>query len=91
MIWTILLNMLCGFIFLVPLVFVLPNIASVVGDPSGQPLPVILRDAIGNEGGAFALTVPLIILGIFCGEQSDIQVLLCAAFRYVFNADDLMY
>ena len=67
MIWTIILNLICGFIFLVPLVYVLPDIASVVGDPSGQPLPVILRNAIGSEGGAFALTVPIIILGLFCG------------------------
>lgn len=51
MIWTILLNTVCGFIFLVPLVFVLPSLAAVVNDPSGQPLPVILRSAIGSEGG----------------------------------------
>lgn len=67
MIWTIILNALCGFIFLVPLVFVLPSISAVVNDPTGQPLPVILRSAIGSEGGAFALTLPIIILGILCG------------------------
>lgn len=70
MIWTILLNAVCGFIFLVPLVFVLPSIAAVVNDPSGQPLPVILRSAIGSEGGAFALTLPIIILGILCGSYN---------------------
>ncbi|KAK3683144.1 hypothetical protein LTR37_020531 [Vermiconidia calcicola] len=63
------LNWLCGFIFLVPLSFLLPDIATVVNDPSAQPLPVILRSAIGNEGGAFALTVPIIILGILCGTS----------------------
>ena len=51
MIWTICLNTVCGFIFLVPLVFVLPSLSAVVNDPSGQPLPVILRSAIGSEGG----------------------------------------
>ena len=92
MIWTIILNAVCGFIFLVPLVFVLPTISSIVNDPSGQPLPVILSSAIGSEGGsyidgvipfpnlrhlanfvpvryigAFALALPIIILGFFCG------------------------
>lgn len=63
------LNWLCGFIFLVPLCFIIPDIQRVVNDPSAQPLPVILRSAIGNEGGAFALTVPIIVLGIFCGTS----------------------
>lgn len=67
MLWTIFLNLVCGFIFLVPLVFVLPDLTAVINNPSGQPLPYILRDAIGSEGGAFALALPIIILGFFCG------------------------
>jgi amino acid transporter len=67
MVGTIFLNAFCGFIFMLPLMFVLPDIALVVNDPSGQPLPVILRSAIGNAGGAFALCVPIIVLGIVCG------------------------
>lgn len=63
------LNWLCGFVFLVPLMFIIPDIGSVVNDEAAQPLPVILRSAIGNEGGAFALTIPIIILGIFCGTS----------------------
>ncbi len=65
MVGTIILNMICGFIFLVPLMFVLPDIAEVVA--SGQPLPAILKSAIGNDGGAFALTIPIIVIGILCG------------------------
>ncbi|KXS94243.1 hypothetical protein AC578_10100 [Pseudocercospora eumusae] len=61
------LNWACGIIFLIPLCFVLPDLAAVVADPTGQPLPVILKSAIGNDVGAFILTVPIIILGIFCG------------------------
>lgn len=63
------LNWLCGFIFLVPLCFIIPDLTRIANDPSGQPLPAILRSAIGNEGGAFALTIPIIILGIFCGTS----------------------
>lgn len=61
------LNWLCGTIFLVPLMFVIPALEDVINDPNGQPLPFILRSAIGNEGGAFALCVPILILSIFCG------------------------
>lgn len=67
MVGAILLNMACGLVFLIPLCFVLRDIAAIVADPSGQPLPVILRTAIGNEVGAFVLTIPIIILGFLCG------------------------
>lgn len=63
----LLMSMACGFVFLVPLMFVLPEIADVVA--TGQPLPAILSSAIGNQGGAFALTVPIIVLGILCGTS----------------------
>lgn len=64
---TILLNTIAGIVFLVPLVYVLPDIAMLLADPAGQPVPLIISSAIGNEGGAFALTIPLIVLGIICG------------------------
>lgn len=67
MCWALGLSWLCGFIFLIPLMFVLPPILEVISDPYGQPLPFILRSAIGNEGGAFALTIPIIILAVLCG------------------------
>lgn len=65
MVGTIILNMICGFIFLVPLCFVLPPIEELI--VLAQPFPYILSSAIGNKGGAFALTVPIIVLGICCG------------------------
>lgn len=67
MVITIILNFICGMIFLIPLVFVLPDISVFLADPFYQPLPVILGSAIGNQGGAFALCVPIMILGILCG------------------------
>ncbi|RMZ86593.1 hypothetical protein DV736_g6183, partial [Chaetothyriales sp. CBS 134916] len=63
----LLMNFLCGFVFLVSLVFVLPDIALILGSPYGQPLPVILHSAVGSQGGAFALTIPIIVLSILCG------------------------
>lgn len=65
MVGTIVLNMICGFIFLVPLVFVLPPIEDVL--VASSPVPYILKISIGNDGGAFALVVPILVLSILCG------------------------
>lgn len=62
---TVILNLVAGVVFLVPLIYVLPDITELL--TSSQPLPAILLSAIGNSGGAFALTIPLIVLGIICG------------------------
>ena len=67
MVGTIILNFLCGLLFLIPLLFVLPDLAGLVALASGQPLPSILVSAVGNKAGAFALTVPLLVLAMFCG------------------------
>lgn len=67
MVGTIVLNFLCGFVFLVALVFVLPDVTELIGLLSGQPVPPIIASAIGSQGGAFGLLVPLLVLSIFCG------------------------
>ncbi|KAL5328399.1 hypothetical protein ACEPPN_001898 [Leptodophora sp. 'Broadleaf-Isolate-01'] len=67
MVGTIILNTICGLVFLIPLLFVLPDLELLFGLVSGQPTPVIIATAIGNKGGAFALLVPLIVLALFCG------------------------
>lgn len=82
MVATIILNMICGFIFLVPLCFVLPDIALLTS--VAQPFPVIISSAIGNEGGAFALTIPIIVLGILCGVGCTTASSRCA---YAFSRD----
>ncbi|KAI5465745.1 amino acid/polyamine transporter I [Mariannaea sp. PMI_226] len=67
MLVTILLNTLAGLAFLIPVVFVLPNIPDLLTIASGQPVPAILKSAVGSAGGAFGLLFPLIILAIMCG------------------------
>lgn len=67
MVGATIMNFLIGLLFLIPLVFVLPDITAFYNDLYGQPVPVIIRQAVGSEAGAFVLAVPLIILGIFCG------------------------
>jgi amino acid transporter len=67
MVATIIINFFAGLLFLVPLVFVFPDLADLIAIPSGQPVPTIVLSAVGSQGGAFALMVPLLVLAIFCG------------------------
>ncbi len=67
MVMTIVINLLGGLLFLVPLMFVLPDIAELVALPSGQPVPTILKSAVGSSGGAIGLLIPLMVLAILCG------------------------
>ncbi|KAF2276823.1 amino acid transporter [Westerdykella ornata] len=67
MVYTILLNLACGCLFLIPLLFVMPDQEFLANLASGQPLPPIIYNAVGHAGGTFALTIPLLVLGILCG------------------------
>lgn len=67
MVATILINTIAGLIFLVPLCFVLPDIPMLTALLSGQPVPTIIKSAVGNSAGAFGLLIPLMVLAIICG------------------------
>lgn len=64
---TIILNTLAGLLFLIPLVFVLPDTQELLALQSGQPIPTIIKSAVGNSAGAFLLLLPLAILALLCG------------------------
>ncbi|KAJ5183518.1 hypothetical protein N7492_001134 [Penicillium capsulatum] len=64
---TVILNTLAGLVFLIPIVFVLPNTKALIDLPSGQPMPSIMKSAIGNSAGTFVLLLPLAVLAILCG------------------------
>lgn len=67
MVITIVINTVGGLLFLVPLMFVLPDLAMLVGLANGQPTPVIIKSAVGSAGGAIGLLLPLMVLAILCG------------------------
>lgn len=67
MVITIIINTIGGLLFLVPLMFVLPDVADLVALPSGQPVPTIIKSAVGSSGGAIGLLLPLMVLAILCG------------------------
>ncbi|KAF2651712.1 amino acid transporter [Lophiostoma macrostomum CBS 122681] len=67
MVGTLILNTIAGLVFLIPLVFVMPDQATLVALASAQPVPPIIKSAVGSSGGTFALLVPLLVLALFCG------------------------
>ncbi|CAG8045672.1 unnamed protein product [Penicillium salamii] len=66
MVGTVILNTLAGFLFLIPLVFVLPDTRVLNALQSGQPVPTIIKSAIGSSIGSFMLLLPLIVLSLLC-------------------------
>ncbi|KAI1846025.1 hypothetical protein JX265_000949 [Neoarthrinium moseri] len=67
MVITVCINTVAGLMFMLPLVFVLPEISDLVALSSGQPVPTIIKSAVGSSGGAFGLLIPLIVLAMICG------------------------
>ncbi|EJT68606.1 choline transporter [Gaeumannomyces tritici R3-111a-1] len=67
MVATIFINTFAGLLFLIPLVFVLPDITYLISLASGQPVPEIILSAVGAPGPAIALLIPLMVLAIMCG------------------------
>lgn len=67
MVGTVILNLFAGLIFLIPLVFVLPDIEMLNALNNGQPVPTIIKVAVGSAEGAIALLMPLMVLALMCG------------------------
>lgn len=67
MVATIFINTFAGLLFLIPLVFVLPPIEDLIALADAQPVPPIIKSAVGSSGGAFGLLIPLMVLAILCG------------------------
>lgn len=65
MIATVIINLSAGLLFLVPLMFVSPDMIDLVGNP--QPVPYIVKSAVGSPAGSFVVLLPLVILAILCG------------------------
>ncbi|KAK1242436.1 hypothetical protein MKX07_000422 [Trichoderma sp. CBMAI-0711] len=67
MVVTIFFNTIAGLLFLIPLVFVLPDLGMLAALASGQPVPPIIKSAVGSSGGAIGLLIPIMVLAVICG------------------------
>ncbi|KOS21202.1 Polyamine transporter TPO5 [Escovopsis weberi] len=63
MVLSVLAAGLTGILYLVPLLFVLPDVASLLAAPGSQPIGLIFKTVTGSSAGGFCLL--LLILGIF--------------------------
>ena len=65
MVGTIALNTAAGLALLITLAFLLPDLKVLIN--TAQPVPVIIKSAVGGSGAAFGLCIPLIVLAVICG------------------------
>ncbi|CAI6020023.1 unnamed protein product, partial [Clonostachys chloroleuca] len=65
MLATVYINTFAGLLFMIPLMFVLADIQGLLS--SSQPVPVIIKAAVGSTSASIALCLPLLVLGVICG------------------------
>ncbi|KAJ1332976.1 choline transport protein [Microdochium nivale] len=58
---------LTGLIFLIPLLFVLPEVATLLAVANGQPIGLIFKTATGSAGGGFGLLFLVLGIWVFAG------------------------
>ncbi|KAK7026424.1 hypothetical protein VNI00_015659 [Paramarasmius palmivorus] len=76
MTWQVPIGMLTGIIFLLPILFTLPDIGTLLEVPGGQPLGVMYTLIMGSRGGGFGMWFIIFGVGIFCAIS-----ICCAASR----------
>jgi amino acid permease (GABA permease) len=58
---------LTGIIYWIPIMFVLPDVATLLEAPGGQPITLIFKTATGSAGGGFGLLFLLLGIMVFAG------------------------
>lgn len=72
--------------YLVPILFVLPDIPTLLGVASGQPMPLLYKIVTGSPGGGFGLLFLIIGIGFFAGIGA-----LTAACKFSFRSHCSQY
>ncbi|KAJ6554339.1 amino acid transporter [Mycena capillaripes] len=75
-VWSIPIGFITGVFFLVPVLFTLPDIATLISVSSGQPVGVMFELIMGSKGGGFGLWFIIFGIGMFCAISIS-----CAASR----------
>ncbi|TFK36090.1 amino acid transporter [Crucibulum laeve] len=65
-----------GLVLLLPIVFTLPDITTLLAAPGGQPIGIMFELIMGSRGGGFGMWFIILIVGIFCSISIS-----CAASR----------
>ncbi|KAH6879363.1 amino acid transporter [Coprinopsis sp. MPI-PUGE-AT-0042] len=75
-VWSVPIGGVCGLVFLLPIVFTLPDISTLLSVATGQPLGLMFTLIMGSKGGGFGIWIIIFIIGIFCAIS-----ICCAASR----------
>ncbi|KAG7087789.1 hypothetical protein E1B28_013730 [Marasmius oreades] len=67
LVWQIPVALATGVVFIVPILFTLPDIATLIAVPGGQPIGVTFTMIMGSRGGGFGMWFIVFITGLFCG------------------------
>ena len=75
---------LTGVVYLIPILFVLPDIQYLLNAASGQPIGLVFKHATGSAGGGFGLLFLILGILIFAGTGALTASSRCA---YAFARD----
>jgi len=76
LIWSIPIGAVTGVVFLLPLLFTLPDVETLLSDPSGQPIGLMYHLIMDTRGGGFAMWFIVFATAVFCAISIS-----CAASR----------
>ncbi|KAF5376692.1 hypothetical protein D9615_007869 [Tricholomella constricta] len=76
MVYSIPIGAISGLVFLLPIVFTLPDIETLLAVPGGQPIGVMFTLIMGSQSGGFGIWFIIFGIGIFCAIS-----ICCAASR----------
>ncbi|KAF5366784.1 hypothetical protein D9758_006456 [Tetrapyrgos nigripes] len=76
LVWSIPIGFIEGVFFLLPILFTLPDIATLLAVPTGQPIALMFELIMGNKAGGFGLWFIIFVIGLFCAIS-----ICCAASR----------
>ncbi|KAF8800418.1 amino acid transporter [Phlegmacium glaucopus] len=74
--WSIPIGFVTGVIFLLPILFTLPDVPTLLAVPGGQPIGVLFELIMGSKGGGFGIWLIVFGIGMFCAIS-----ICCAASR----------
>ncbi|TFY77230.1 hypothetical protein EWM64_g6782 [Hericium alpestre] len=64
--WSVPVGAVSGLVFLLPIVFTLPDVATLLSVQSGQPIGVMFTLIMGSRGGGFGMWFIIFGIGMFC-------------------------
>ncbi|KAH9884419.1 gaba permease [Xylariomycetidae sp. FL2044] len=66
-VWSVVAAGLTGLIYLIPILFVLPDVQTLLDVANGQPVGLIFKTATGSAGGGFGLLFLILGIWLFAG------------------------